>query len=280
MKNNAKRIEPNNGDPEIQNIPLAKIRTDKTQSRDRICKKTVQEYAEQMEAGYVLPAVVVYWDGETYWLADGFHRYQAAEKLEQKAIDCEVHQGTMRDALKYSFTANIKHGLRRTNADKRKAVKMAMDDEEWKNLSARDRAKLCGVSNTFVSNILPTLGVSTVDTPKATLAETEIGKGGKRRSAKKHRSAEKTSSGTSHGPVTAAANGKELSKNGTPDVSAKDVQHALDLLEELGTAMETLGLYEQHSDSIEQMLVSVEALELCNTNTIPNAPRDVQRIPR
>ena len=49
-----------------------------------------------------------------------------------------------------------RHGKRRTNADKRKAVMTMLNDEEWCKWSDREIAEKCCVSNRFVSNVRPT----------------------------------------------------------------------------------------------------------------------------
>lgn len=43
------------------------------------------------------------------------------------------------------------HGLRRSNADKRRAMQMLLDDAEWVQWSDREVAKACAVSHTFVA---------------------------------------------------------------------------------------------------------------------------------
>lgn len=49
--------------------------------------------------------------------------------------------------------ANASHGLRRTNADKRKAVEILLNDDEWKLWSDREIARRCLVSHNFVGDI-------------------------------------------------------------------------------------------------------------------------------
>ena len=71
-----------------------------------------------MSEGATFPAVLVFYDGQDYWLADGFHRIHAAHKAELTQIAVEVRQGSRREAVLYSVGANANHGLRRTNADK------------------------------------------------------------------------------------------------------------------------------------------------------------------
>ena len=48
-----------------------------TQSRAEINSATVTEYAEAIESGSVFPPVRAFFDGVSYWLGDGFHRYFA-----------------------------------------------------------------------------------------------------------------------------------------------------------------------------------------------------------
>jgi hypothetical protein len=135
-------------------IALENIRTDGgTQSRAAIDQKTVREYAEAMQDGAQFPPIVVFYDGETYWLADGFHRLKAAEENGALELQCDVRQGTQRDAVLHSVGANGAHGLRRTNADKRRAVLCLLEDEEWVQRSDRWIAEQCGVAASFVGDI-------------------------------------------------------------------------------------------------------------------------------
>lgn len=52
--------------------------------------------------------------------------------------------------MQYAVGANAAHGLRRTNADKRRAVTMLLDDPESVQWSDREIAKACAVSHEFV----------------------------------------------------------------------------------------------------------------------------------
>src|SRR4030042_6862767 len=123
------------------------------QARAAINEATVAEYAKHMEAGGEFPPIVVYFDSKEYHLADGYHRLLAAERVGCLTILEEVRIGTSRDALKHALGANAHHGLPRTNADKRNAVEIAIDDSEWSKLSTRDIAKLCNVSHNLVAEI-------------------------------------------------------------------------------------------------------------------------------
>lgn len=104
-------------------MKITDIRIDgDTQSRAQISDATVTDYAEAIEAGAKLPAVVVFFDGVTNWLADGFHRFLAHKRVGCIEIDADVREGTQIDAQLFAYGANQTHGLRRTNEDKRKSV--------------------------------------------------------------------------------------------------------------------------------------------------------------
>ena len=125
----------------------------KLQSRIEIDETTVSEYAESIKSGDEFPPVLVYFDGINYYLTDGYHRYHAHKRAEKVSILCDVVNGTFRDAILHATGVNSKHGMRRTHADKRKAVMTLLDDFEWSMWSNAEVARQCGVSPTFVANL-------------------------------------------------------------------------------------------------------------------------------
>lgn len=126
------------------------VTTAGTQVRAKIDDDTVDQYAKEWSDGAVFPPVCVFHDGNQYILADGFHRVMAASRNGYKDIQAEIHKGTKADALKFALAANAKHGLKRSNADKRRAVELALG--EWPSLSDRELAKICAVCDTFVGD--------------------------------------------------------------------------------------------------------------------------------
>ena len=118
-------------------------------------KAVVAEYAEHVKAKVKLPRVVVFFDGTTYWLAEGFHRLAAYILAGRKTIDCVVYKGSKDDAKWWALQSNQTHGLRRTNSDKAKAVKMAFEHPNGKDLSSRQIADLVGVSPAMVDKYRP-----------------------------------------------------------------------------------------------------------------------------
>lgn len=142
-------------------IELSVIQIDGgTQTRAGISYETVEEYTEAYRSGSTFPDIVVYYDGTKYWLADGFHRVAAAKKAGLSEINADIKQGTRREAVLHSVGANSTHGLRRTNADKRRAVMTLLQDEEWSKWSDREIARRCAVSNRFVTSLRNELSVN------------------------------------------------------------------------------------------------------------------------
>lgn len=138
----------------IQSVDIAKIRMDGgTQPRAKLFEEVVADYAEDMKQGAEFPPVVIYYDGKKYWLADGFHRVRAKEAIGAKEVSAVVILGQLRDAILHSVGANAAHGLRRTNADKYRAVERLLRDRDWRKWSNREISRRCGVSHAFVNQV-------------------------------------------------------------------------------------------------------------------------------
>ena len=126
-----------------------------TQMRAKLDDDTVNEYVSVLEgmehSEWPFPPIVTYYDGSKWWLADGFHRVAAALRLDMPTmVPSIVHRGTRRDAILHAAGANARHGLRRTTADKRRAVESLVCDEEWNKWSDREIARQCKVSADLV----------------------------------------------------------------------------------------------------------------------------------
>lgn len=147
-----------------QLLPISEISTDGgTQSRAELNHEVIMEYANSMSVGGKFPPVTVFYDGERHWLADGYHRVSAAKQAGFSHISSDIKQGTLRDAILFSVSANNYHGLRRTNADKRRAVETLLRDKVWAGWTNTEIARRCSVSDEFVRSLrsdssLPTVG--------------------------------------------------------------------------------------------------------------------------
>ncbi len=124
-----------------------------TQAREEMREDAIADYAEAMKAGDEFPPIIVFFDGVDYYLADGFHRLGAVKLLGKTSIQADIRSGTLRDAIWYSVGANDKHGIRKTNADKRKGVLTLLEDFEWGELSVREMASQCHVSPQLVAAV-------------------------------------------------------------------------------------------------------------------------------
>jgi len=133
-------------------VSIDSIRIDGgTQTRELINESAVIQYAEDILHGSIFPPIEIFDDGVNKWLVDGFHRLFAHKRAGITEIEVNVHQGTQRDAQFYALGVNDAHGLQRTNADKRKAVMIALNDLEWQDYSDVKLGKTCKVSPTFVA---------------------------------------------------------------------------------------------------------------------------------
>jgi len=126
---------------------------DEIQQRVSLNQECIEEYAEEIRKGTRFPALAVFFDGERYLLADGLHRLLAYKQAGVTTVEVIVHEGGVREATLYAAGANSDHGLRRTNADKRKAVTTLLFDKEWTSWSDAAIAEQCRVSSAFVGKL-------------------------------------------------------------------------------------------------------------------------------
>lgn len=153
--------------PTVKMYPLAKIIVDPSlQIRIKNSDAYVKELQEAIQNGAELPAVDLVVDptkredGDTeerYLVAEGVHRVLAYTELKWEKIPAIVHESTPKTAktraLELSLTRNCHHGLRMSNADKAKAVSMALADLNIRRKSDKAIAAMCGVSAPLVAKI-------------------------------------------------------------------------------------------------------------------------------
>ena len=167
-------------------IEISSLVTEGLQTRDGLAKAVVKDYAETLKAGKSLPPVTVVCvnrpdaDGSArplYYLVDGYHRKDAAILAGRTTIDAEITEGTFTDAVRLAIKANAAHGLRRTNADKRNALKLAWENRQelfGGDPSKTVLAEACEVSLSTVKRFYKTLAGGAKEPPCA-----RVGKDGK-----------------------------------------------------------------------------------------------------
>jgi hypothetical protein len=129
-----------------------------TQLRAGLDKSAVAEYAEgyrefgQLYLGSItifhVPGLV-----NPYVVIDGFHRVAAATEVWPTGIGLPcicAGSGSLREAILKAAGVNAEHGVRRTDADKRRAVLQVLSDAEWVNWSDNKIAAACSVGNRLV----------------------------------------------------------------------------------------------------------------------------------
>jgi hypothetical protein len=130
-------------------------------ARAEIRQDVVEEYAEiykeDREAANDpfarMPPVVLFFDGDNYWVGDGFQRTLAAITAGLSEIKADVRKGGQRDADLFALGCNEDHGARSSNADKRSKILWCFADPEWKNKSNREIARKCNISECLVRTV-------------------------------------------------------------------------------------------------------------------------------
>lgn len=162
-KQTGRIISPKESPTPTLDLTLNQIRTDGgTQARAGLNEDTVAEYLQAMKELAVFPPLIIFYDGQDYWLADGFHRLEALKRWGVHRPGrhlLDIRQGTQRDAVLFACGANATHGLKRSNEDKRRAVARLLQDEEWATWADREIARRCNVSAPFVGQMRAELGV-------------------------------------------------------------------------------------------------------------------------
>lgn len=125
------------------------------QPRVKLDDEVIQEYTEAMREGRKFPPLTAYGTNKRAWLADGWHRYHAAQQADHAEVDVDVRPGNLDDAVWHSVTTNAEHGLRRSNADKNRAVTTALTLRP--TLTDNEIARHCSVHHSMVSRVRKSL---------------------------------------------------------------------------------------------------------------------------
>jgi len=174
-------------DDQKNSVSLASIVIDdRFQTRAAIDHAAIEDYIEaiRVTGRWPFPPIKIV----SQFLVDGFHRVTAAKRVAAdpetavelrkslQSIPCErVSVDLTSDnipmlALQHALAANQTHGLRRTQADKRRSVELAI--EQWPIESDRQIAKLTGTTHPFVAKVRRELYVETLppeSEPESTL---------------------------------------------------------------------------------------------------------------
>lgn len=122
--------------------------------------------------------IVVFFDGENHWLADGFQRevawIHAFAQQEQSVppYPVDVKTGSLRDALYYSLHHANRHGVPFTRQDRREIAMRLIQDSEWTNYSNREIAKIAQLDEKTIRTLRRELEKEQATTPAEFATET------------------------------------------------------------------------------------------------------------
>ena len=196
-------------------LKIKQIKTDGgTQSRKKIDTKKVTEYAELMKEGITFRPIVVFFDGETYWLADGFHRVSAYKSNGELEVTAIVNEGGQREAFIYAIGANNDgRGLSMTMEENRNNIITLLKDAEWGKWSDERIAQVVHTSRKTVYRIRKKLERQGEVKPKKTT--TYVDKHGKEREMNVSKST---------GTAESSEEEPEAEDDGKPQITAEEAE--------------------------------------------------------
>jgi hypothetical protein len=167
---------------------------EKLQTRASETQEAVTAYQMRIQAGDQFPPLQIFRVENAYLLVDGYHRRAAYLAAGVNEVPVEITQGTRQDALRFALGANARHGVPRTNEDKRNAVELAL--AEFPDLSDRAVADICAVSDKLVAAVRKESGADN--------SHARVGRDGRKYTAKP-----KATSQTDKAPSTPDATSRE-----------------------------------------------------------------------
>ncbi|NJM74037.1 MAG: hypothetical protein HC862_30270 [Scytonema sp. RU_4_4] len=130
----------------VVELDRKRLRQDgETQPREKLDKKHIEDLVRDWKKGAQFESALAYYDGQDYWLTDGYHRNAALEELGEAKILVEIRCGTLKDAKWHSYSVNQHKALKRSNADKQRAIIGALKHPYGTSRSNVQIAEHCGV---------------------------------------------------------------------------------------------------------------------------------------
>jgi len=137
----------------IKDLPIKDILIDGGTQQRPVDDDVVKRYKALMADGVKFPEVSIVTDGNNNYLWDGFHRYFARLKLNNKYIKANIEKGTRRDAIYFSFSANKENAFPRQPGTAKGIIEKMLKDEEWAKISQREIARHVGITEGFVRKV-------------------------------------------------------------------------------------------------------------------------------
>lgn len=114
----------------------------------------VNEWVQLIEPTKKSSPMKVCFDGEKYWLFDGYHRLEAMKSLGFNRCDVIVNRGNRRDALRRYIKDKLK-GKNQFDQTKvfRHCMKLMIEDPEWSGLKENELSRLFDRKPIFFENL-------------------------------------------------------------------------------------------------------------------------------
>lgn len=158
-------------EPVVRDLPIAALNVSGGTQQRVIEQDVVDRYRELLDDGAIFPPVGVVYDKttETYWLWEGFHRRSAELRRGSKTIQCSITEGTQKDAVWLSFSANKAHGLPRQPGIVRGIIETILMSPDWSGTPLRAIASHVGVSFQYVNRVKQELSEQRANTGEFTI---------------------------------------------------------------------------------------------------------------
>ena len=143
-----------------QRIKITDINEEKSlRVRVQMDNNAIQEYAAYLAANKPpMPPIVLFGPDVfgKYFLSEGWHRIAAHKLADRTHIMAYVHElknlnEGWKEALAHALGSNTWHGVRRTNADKKRCIELAI--KHWPEWSYRRISEACQVDDMTVKKI-------------------------------------------------------------------------------------------------------------------------------
>lgn len=137
--------------PNLMWLALTAILVDlEVQSRVAMDMEHCRFLSGELAISGELKPILVFFDGERYWLANGFHRYHVYVKAGRKQIRAIVKPGGRTEAIIESARVNDNASKGKTPEDKKRSLRMLLEFPEWRNKPAKELCDYVGLSRLTV----------------------------------------------------------------------------------------------------------------------------------
>jgi hypothetical protein len=203
------------------------VRLPELHARVKIDQGKVGLYAKQKGDGHNFPVIEIYEVDGKLVLTHGWHRDAADRQNGTKIVDAVIYRGrTMSEARLAAAQADAYGSIKRTTADKHKAVRILLDDPEWANRTSNWIAEAVNIDRKTVEKIIKARSVvsGNPDTKRVGRAGGRHQIKGETRTYTGKRGASKPKPSTSSAVATAAALGPVLFAPSDSEPSHHDEQ--------------------------------------------------------